>query len=648
MEIAPAEVEHRRAASPSTLSPRSAVLLAAWLGFVGGYVDLVAMISRRKIFGYYYLQGREFYWLVPLAGLVWVLVPGLLVALANRLRPGLVSLRAGAWLLATIALWGVLLRLPLSGVASLLLAAGLGRWASRAAVAASLWPRLAWVSVVGLVGVLVMTVSASTARSTLAGRRSVVRPQPTPSGAANVLLIVLDNVRAESMSLYGYARDTTPNLSRWARKGVRFDWAVAPATWSFPSHSSFFTGQWPYKLGTQTRHLLDAPYPTLAEFLRERGYLTAGIVANTTHCSYETLLDRGFDHYEDYIFSPRSVLASAAPGRWIAKHTVDPKDSYGLKWTRFQSRDGGGINTAFLEWLSRRHSGEQPFFAFLNYYDAHEPYVLPAGHATRFGLRPESHRDEEFLSEYWQLEKRTLEARDATLAQDGYDDCIAHLDRQIGFLLDELERRGVLRNTHVIITSDHGEAFGEHGVYDHGSSLYLGEIRVPLVILGPAAPARAAISEAVSLRELPATVVDLVGLATGAPFPGRSLAEFWRPGPRAGRASPSPSLSEAPLPIEPDPRHGRGTAQRGFTMSLVADGRHYIRDGGGIEELYELDGDPRESHNLRGTPDGERTLGNFRQSLREVLTDDPVEVGRSGDYLRRYRWSIEFQLGARH
>jgi arylsulfatase A-like enzyme len=279
----------------------------------------------------------------------------------------------------------------------------------------------------------------------------------------------------------------------------------------------------------------------------------------------------------------------------------------------------------------------------LNYYDAHEPYVLPASHSTHFGLRPESRRDEEFLSEYWQLDKHALSARDTTLARDAYDDCIVHLDRHIGILLDELDRRGVFEDTLVIITSDHGEAFGEHGVYDHGSSLYLGEIRVPLMFLGPTVPAGVTVSDAVSLRDLPATVVDFIGLAAGAPFPGRSLAKAWQPTPGTGHPPVSPSLSEASLPIVPDPRHGPGSTQRGFTMSLVADGRHYVRDGGGTEELYELKGDPLELHNSRGTPDGDRTLGNFRQSLLEILTDDPVENGKGGEYLRRYRFLIEVQ-----
>jgi hypothetical protein len=109
--------------------------MAAGFGLLGGYLDLVSILVRREVFWRHYLQGREFYWTVPSAGFVLVMLVGLLVAVASRLRPGLISIGAAGWLLATVALWGALLRLPLHGVASLLLAAGLGRWASRAVVA---------------------------------------------------------------------------------------------------------------------------------------------------------------------------------------------------------------------------------------------------------------------------------------------------------------------------------------------------------------------------------------------------------------------------------------------------------------------------------------------------------------------------------
>ena len=124
------------------------------------------------------------------------------------------------------------------------------------------------------------------------------------SGTPNVLLIVMDTVSAQHMSLYGYPRDTTPNLARLARKGVRFQHARSTAPWTLPSHASMFTGRWPHDLSVGYGQPLDASAPTLAESLRDRGYATGGFVANTLYCSAETGLNRGFIHYEDHELTP--------------------------------------------------------------------------------------------------------------------------------------------------------------------------------------------------------------------------------------------------------------------------------------------------------------------------------------------------------
>ena len=133
------------------------------------------------------------------------------------------------------------------------------------------------------------------------------------------MLIVWDTVRSYNLSLHGYPRDTTPNLTKWALKGVRYDRALAPAPWTYPSHSSFFTGQWPFKLNTQWNFRLDTPDSTLAEYLTSCGYQTAGFSANTNHCSYETGLARGFAHFEDY-----ALVGAISPQSHGSRH-VDPQ-----------------------------------------------------------------------------------------------------------------------------------------------------------------------------------------------------------------------------------------------------------------------------------------------------------------------------------
>src|SRR5207248_7573394 len=111
----------------------------------------------------------------------------------------------------------------------------------------------------------------SSGRRAVNESRAVAGLPSAPPGARNVVLIVWDTVRASYMSLHGYQRDTTPNLAAWARQGVRYDRALAPAPWTFPSHSSFFTGQWPFQVNSQWKSTLDTSHSTLAEYLSSRG-----------------------------------------------------------------------------------------------------------------------------------------------------------------------------------------------------------------------------------------------------------------------------------------------------------------------------------------------------------------------------------------
>jgi arylsulfatase A-like enzyme len=656
MRLARARSGNPMASSPSPLSPRGALALAAWFGLAAGYLDLCGIILAKHWLhtSVFYQQGRYVFWAVPVAHLTIMMVPGLLAAGLNRLRAGLVSLRAAAWLFATLAIWGPLLNLPLSGRASLLLAAGSGRLISRGV--AGLGPRgrrLARRSLAGLAGLLVVTAAGTIGGRAVAEYRASARLPAPPSRAANVLLIVMDTVRARSLSLYGYSRDTTPQLARWAKRGVRFEWASSPSSWTFPSHCTLFTGRWPYQLNSHRHLVLDAPCPTLAEFLGEQGYRTAGFAANTSYCSYESGLDRGFAHYEDYTLSPWTILATTAPGRWLAMNVLmdamSPDDFYGRKWLQYRSRDARGINAAFLDWLSRQSRGDRPFFAFLNFMDAHEPFLSPRGQAAKFGVPPMSRGDYEILLHHWDTDKTHISARDVALNRDGYDNCIAYLDEQLGALLDELDRRGVLENTLVVITSDHGEEFGEHNVFNHGYSLYLDETRVPLVILSGAAPAGRVVDEPVSLRDVPATIIDLLGMTADSPFPGGSLAAHWRSEAGAARPPDSPALAEADfLTIALDPRRGRGPTQRGYTMSLMTKGWHYIRDGAGAEGLFDLATDPGESFNLlRTSRDFSALLGGFRQALFQALTQDPVASGTEEDYLKRYRSKLQAIIQAR-
>jgi arylsulfatase A-like enzyme len=224
------------------------------------------------------------------------------------------------------------------------------------------------------------------------------------------------------------------------------------------------------------------------------------------------------------------------------------------------------------------------------------------------------------LQQWLGLDKSRLSYHDVQLAIDVYDDSIAYLDRRLGALLGELERRGVLENTLVIVTADHGEHLGDHLLFFHGCSLYRQLVQVPLVIVDHSrVPAGRVIAEPVSLRDVPATAVDLLGLGEGAPFPGRSLARRW-----AGRDDPSASIAEEPLLIETGKplvmiNQGREPVANGPMKSLVGWGMHYIRAGDGTEELFSLASDTEERINAAGLPGARTIVERFRSRLDSML-----------------------------
>ncbi len=489
METAPLNVDTANSPERIPLSWASAVLLAGSLGLCAGYFELLLMVLMQHFWDDegYVRTGRDFLWTVPLGDAILLVIAAALLFIAFRIRRRSLSVNLGSKLFASLAIWAVLLRLPLYGVATLLLAAGAGGLCARPVAALTAPPRRARSLFVGLLGVLALLGVVSSGRQWAQETRAVSGLVAPPPGARNVVLIVWDTVRAYNVTTNRYPRPTTPNLERWAKQGVQYPVAVAPAPWTYPSHSSFLTGQWPYKLNSQWKHVLDSPEPTVAEYLTSKGYQTAGFSANTNYCNYETGLDRGFSHFEDFTLTPQTFVGRTAFGHWVLDSILNYIDVYSLKWFRLSSRDARGINKAFLDWLRGRRR-DRPFFAFLNYFDAHVPYVPPPAFRARFGISPQSSRDYQMLVNFEFVDKEKVPVRDILMNRDCYDDCIAFLDEQLGKLLDELHRQHLLDSTLVIITSDHGEAFGDHLVFGHGNSLHLDEIAVPLVILSPGAP----------------------------------------------------------------------------------------------------------------------------------------------------------------
>jgi len=609
---------------PARPWPLTVLLWTLGIGLVSGTLELAVFLLKC-----HYLDPRNYNvshhypWMFPAAGLMIVAGPGLLLALAATFRPRSVSTRLVLGVLLFPAYLGLLFRAPIATAACLMLALGLtlqsSRWLSRQWKRFDRWVvnGLSALAVLLVVGALISY--ASHARTKFTPRTQgggLENATPTK----NVLLIVLDTVRAGSLSLYGYRRETTPQLSRWATRGVRFDRAFATAPWTASSHASMFTGRSSRQLSVGWNRPLDDANPTLAEYLGGQGYATAGFVANTTYCSYETGLSRGFAHYEDYDVTPKAVLLCSALVQrgltFVHKHPALARGIGEAESSGSQRKSAARIRGDFTNWLDRQ--GDRPFFAFLNFYDAHHPYFPPEPmEELSFGKKPESFADSWMLKTWWDLDKRKLDPRSVELARDAYDRCIAYLDREIGRLLDDLDRRGVLRNTVVIVTADHGEHLGERHLFGHGCSLYEPELHVPLLVIEPGSvPEGTVVTEPVSLRDLAATVVDRVGLAAKSPFPGRSLARAWTPEAPRSEAIFEPLLSEIDAPFEADPNQGESPVCRGPLTSLVDRNLHYIHNGDGREELYDLEGDPSESHDLAGSPESASALARFRSYLK--------------------------------
>ena len=629
----PAVREYPHGSRAASASPATIVLVAAAIGLAAGFVDLGLMVVKRRLIdgGFYHL-GEHFGWIIPAGVMVLVMAPAAVLALIARLRPGAVRPGLAVAVLSFVGYLDVSARLPLELWASLLFSGGLAVQSARLVDRCrGRLEKLARVTALLLGGALLTIMLTTIGGRAWSEHRAVTALPPPAPAARNVLLIVWDTVRAANMSAHGYGRRTSPNLETLAGRGVRFDLAFATSSWTLPSHASIFTGRWPHELGVDWRSPLRDDVPTLALYLAAHGYDTGGFVANLDYCSRETGLARGFAHFDDYPINPWDVFTRyIALGRRLEVSTWAIALNHLLEKLSGHSRDlvprslehakdGQQVDLAFLHWLSWQQTRRRPFFAFLNFNDAHSPYAVPDRSAPGFGLRPASFRERLTLMQWNMLDKARLSVRDVRMATDVYDESISYLDRRLEALLLELGRRGVLDDTLVVVTSDHGEHLGDHRLFFHGCSLYRQVVEVPLVIMGPdLLPARRVVTEPVSLRDVPATVVDLLGLGRDAPFPGRSLARFWVRDQVARQPPAEPLLMETGRPIFLT-NQGREPAAKGPIKSLVAAGMHYIRSADGREELYSLKSDPEERFNLAAVPMAREALHGFQSTLSVML-----------------------------
>jgi arylsulfatase A-like enzyme len=399
------------------------------------------------------------------------------------------------------------------------------------------------------------------------------------SDRPNIVLISLDTVRADHLSLYGYERPTVPNLERWARQGVVFDNAIAPSSWTLPSLASIMTGLLPHQHGAGWQSPVRGNPWTLARILHSKGYEAASFNANLFYGYAGWGLQPGFEVYNDDSFSVRHNLVSTLAGETL----LQPSYSLWVQPDRLDRRSAQQVNQEVFSWF--QHKPEHPFFLFLNYFDAHEPFVAPAPYDRRFGRASNelTGKSTKLMQEQEPSQILTDDEHESVIAS--YDNCVAYLDNELNTLLTFLSSQREWSNTVVIITADHGEAFGEHGAYGHGWNLYREVLHVPLVVLGPGVPTGVRIESLAATRKLFATVLDLT--MGGEPFARHSLRAFWTRGQRSNsgrRALISELLSR--------------TSSRESFVSVFSGQWHYLEDSAGHKELYDWTSDPGEKVNL--------------------------------------------------
>ncbi len=437
------------------------------------------------------------------------------------------------------------------------------------------------------------------------------------SRAPNIIFIVLDTVRADHLSAYGYQRPTTPNLDRLARRGVLFENAIAPTSWTLASHASMFTGLLPHQNGADWWLPLPPGPRTMAEALHSDGYETAGFVANFNYCQKGWGIGRGFGVYRDDSESLRRNLAGTLVGTSI----IQPAYETFCRFDYLKRQDARETNQQVFRWLRRPPA--DPYFLFINYFDTHVPYLTQPPYDHRFGKL--SNR---LVHKLFKDLQGPDPARDITPAERdhlmaAYDNCLAFLDAQVGRLLDDLEKSPEGRNTIVIVTSDHGEAFGEQDFYSHGYNLYRELLHVPLIIAGPGVPKDLRISHLVRIRDLFSTVLDLAGGGGKTPFSRESLARFWDPG-----FKPQPFDNFVVSELVPIFNEDGTKAM----ISLTTPEWQYIYDSSGRRELYRWPADPLDQKDLAGSPGALATMADLHQRLVQLVAGSS-EPWRDDNYL---------------
>jgi arylsulfatase A-like enzyme len=422
-----------------------------------------------------------------------------------------------------------------------------------------------------------------------------------PGGAAaarpDVILIVLDTVRADHLSVYGYERDNTPRLRELATHAVRYRRAIAAGDMTLSTHGSIFTGLYARQHGAHrseavpTGRPLSGKFDTLAERLARAGYWTGAVVSNTAYLSHAFGFNQGFRSYD--VRNPVRLLAGTpvySPRKWL-REFLSAFAPRSVREHRYRGADV--INDEIFGMLDRIAGTEPPFFLFVNYMDAHVPVNPPPPFDTMYPGRDDGFTTDDYYALLRAMVKGEREVTGAERAHlvSQYDGAIAWLDSQVGRFLDELRARGLYDDALVIVTSDHGEAFGDRALLNHGVSVYQDQVGVPLLVKYPGQTEGSVDDRLASSVDLLPTVLDVAGLGRDEGLAGASLRGPAPDGPRTVAAESFPFLFE----LNPEFKRTERAVFRG-SLKLVA-------STSGKRELYDLSTDGGETRDLSAEQD---------------------------------------------
>jgi arylsulfatase A-like enzyme len=399
----------------------------------------------------------------------------------------------------------------------------------------------------------------------------------------NVMIVGVDTLRPDHLGCYGYERNTSPNIDRFAELGVLCENAVSQAPWTLPSFATVFTSLYPTQHGAMVvKSRVRESLPTLASILKDNGYATGAIV-NAPALKPLNGVNRGFDYYD---------------------------------MTPPEGRTADGTTRDALEWIDDIE--DQPFFIFVHYFDPHLSYSPPPPHDRQFGPTYEGRIGDSFDLEGFSRVRPTMFEQLKELSRSDWNRIVSLYDGEIAFtdlaiegLLQGLKRRGLDSNTLIVFLSDHGEEFFEHGGFEHGHTLYDEIIRVPLIFYLPGTlPQNVRVSRQVRLIDVMPTILDILDIDSHTHIEGVSLKSLLR-----GRGRPAQSGQHL---LPPEIAYCEAIMHGSEQKSVSAYPQKLIYDMATENRtLFDLANDPGEMNNVFGTDT--EAAARLEQALFETL-----------------------------